>query len=84
MVDGVSGLATMTFALDDQKIKTTVNTAVVEVDGHESMLDALSRVEETMMHGKSLGRNQNALMLDQRMTVVEPQGQDAAEVMVQL
>ena len=77
-------LATMTFALDDQKIKTTVNTAVVEVDGHESMLDALSRVEETMMHGKSLGRNQNALMLDQRMTVVEPQGQDAAEVMVQL
>lgn len=77
-------LAAMTFALDDQKIKTTVNTAVVEVDGHESMLDALSRVEETMMHGKSLGRNQNALMLDQRMTVVEPQGQDAAEVMVQL
>lgn len=73
-----------TFVLDDQTIKTTVNTATIEVGGHEPLLDALTRAEEAVEYGKSLGPNQNALMLDEKITVVEPQRQDAVEAMVQL
>jgi GGDEF domain-containing protein len=77
-------IAQATFVLDEVQLKATVNTATIEVDRHEPLLDSLARAEETLKHGKSLGPNQNALMLDKNLTVVEPQRYEASEAMIQL
>ena len=73
-----------TFLLDDEKVKTTVNTATLEVGPHESVLDALQRVEMTMKHAKEIGPDQNAIMVNGMVTVVEAQRENPTENLVQL
>ncbi|MEC7355527.1 MAG: diguanylate cyclase, partial [Planctomycetota bacterium] len=73
-----------TFLLDGQKVKTKVNTATLEIDPDESVLDALQRVEMTMTHAKEVGPDQNAIMMNGMVTVVEAQRENPTENLVQL